>query len=81
MSVAFIGPIRSIVSITTSDTVDMVTGPCRSVYVGVAGNLKITTPSGEDVTLVGLAAGIWHPFMAVRIWATGSTATDIFAGY
>ncbi len=81
MSIAFIGPIRSIVSITTDDSNDLAASPCRSIYCGVSGDIKITTPSGEDVTLVGVAAGIWHPMMARRIWATGTDATNIFAGY
>ncbi len=78
---ALVNPIQSIVSITTSDSVDLAPAPCRAIFVGVAGDVKITTRAGEDVTLVNVAAGVWHPMQATRIWATGTDATDIFAGY
>ena len=76
-----VAPIDSIVAITPSDDNDLAVIPCRSIYVGVAGDLKITTPNDEDVILDSLAAGIWHPVKADRIWATGTAATDILAGY
>lgn len=81
MSIAFIGPIRSILSVTTSDNDPLDNGTCRAIYCGVTGDIKITTPSGEDITLVNVAAGIWHPIMATKIFATGTDATNIFAGY
>jgi hypothetical protein len=52
----------------------------RALYVGVSGDVSITTLSGTTITLVGLAAGIWHPVMFKRVRSTGTTATSILAG-
>lgn len=52
----------------------------RAIYVGASGNVKIDTPNGATVTLVGLAAGVWHPVFTTRIHATGTTATSILGG-
>lgn len=66
------------VPITTSDsTVIPVT---RAVLLDVAGNLKVTYSTGQSDTLT-LAAGMWHPMQVNVIWATGTTATGIHAGY
>lgn len=48
----------------------------RGLYVGVAGDLKLTLPGGGTVTLKNVSAGIL-PVAATKIFATGTTATDI----
>lgn len=53
----------------------------RGIYVGVAGNVKVTTVGGEAVTFVGLAAGVIHPIAAIIIWSAGTTATSIIGVY
>jgi len=58
-----------------SDTVDL-KNPVM-VYVGGDGNVKITTQGGEPATFVGLSAGDFLPVSAVRIWSTGTTATNL----
>jgi hypothetical protein len=74
-------PINKLVAVTPSDTVNLVDGVSRGLYVGVTGNVAILPPSGVLTTLPGVAAGIWHPVCALRIYATGTTATSIVVGY
>ncbi len=66
------------VEVTPNDAVDL-TNPARAIYVGVTGDMKITPPTGSAYTLVAMAAGVVHPIQAIRIWATGTTATSIVA--
>ena len=71
-------PISYGVAVTPNDGSDLA-NPCRGIYVGVTGNVKVTLRGGEDVTFVGLAAGVLHGIRATRIWSTGTTATSIVA--
>lgn len=73
-------PLQYVADVTPNDGTDL-TYPCRAVYVGVGGHVKYTAIDGGTVTLKNLAAGVWHPIAAKRIWTTGTTATDIVAGY
>jgi hypothetical protein len=50
------------------------------LYVGVSGDVKVTTSGGDTVTIVGAPIG-WHPIEVVRVWATGTTATDMLMGW
>ncbi len=58
-------PAESMVSITPNNSTNL-TKPIRALYVGVTGNVKLIDMAGADITLVGLAAGIFHPVCAVR---------------
>lgn len=49
----------------------------RGIYVGVSGDLKVVTAGGTTLTFVGLAAGMTHPLRVSKVFATGTTATDI----
>ena len=73
-------PAEHAVAITPNDGADLANST-RGIYVGVTGNIKITTSAGDDVTFAGLAAGIIHPIRARRVWATGTTATSIVGVY
>lgn len=53
----------------------------RAVYVGVAGDLSVMTLKGTTVTLVGLAAGVWHAMRVQQIIAAGTVATEVLIGY
>lgn len=54
----------------------------RGIYVGVAGNVVVQfCDDNASVTLIGLAAGIWHPIQAQLIVRSGTTATNIVAGF
>jgi len=45
------------------------------LYIGVAGDLKVTTVGGDDVVFVGIQGFL--PVHVIRVFATGTTATDI----
>tara|TARA_R110001632_G_scaffold138717_1_gene254432 strand:- start:318 stop:557 length:240 start_codon:yes stop_codon:yes gene_type:complete len=62
-------------SVTASDTVDCKPG---LLYIGTTGSIKINTLDGDTVTLTNIAQGIVHPIWVTRVWATGTTATDMF---
>ena len=63
-------------AVTPSDSVDLVEA-ARAIYLGVGGDVKLTTLGGDVVTFVGLAGGVVHPITAIRIWSTGTTASSI----
>ena len=66
--------------ITPSDGTALVK-PTRAVYVGVSGDLRVDSMDGNQVTFVGLAAGMVHPIRCTRVYATGTTATGIIGIY
>lgn len=69
--------------VTASDSTDLPNGICRALLVGVAGDARVIDADGNDsgaVNLVPLAAGIL-PIGFKRIYATGLTASRIFAIY
>ncbi len=68
--------IDSIFEITPSDTVDL-DPPAWALYVGVTGDVTIDTPAGDTVTLTNLLQGVIHNIQARRVYATGTTATQI----
>ena len=49
------------------------------LYVGVAGDLKVKTAGGDDVTFTAVPAGTFLPVQVVRVFATGTAATNILA--
>lgn len=58
-----------------SDTVNE-TSP-GFLYIGGAGNVKVTTLDGDDITFTALAVGVVHPILVKRVWSTGTTATNM----
>lgn len=74
-----ISPSPLSVAITAADT-DLVNGPCRGIYIGVAGNLTIKDRGGNTVLFVAPAIGVVHPIQAVQIKAA-TTATSVVAIY
>lgn len=73
--------IQSIESISTGSGDVTTTHTTVGLYVGGTGNVKVDTANGDTVTIVALAAGVWHPISVTKIYATGTTATDILVGY
>lgn len=61
-------------AITPNDTtyVDLI-----GVFVGGAGNLVVTTASGNDVTFTGVPAGAQIALGIIRVKSTSTTATNI----
>ncbi len=71
----------NIAAVTPSDTVDL---PNSGIlYVGGAGDIKITAINGGTVVLLGVPAGTWIDRIRVkRVFATGgTTATSILVAY
>ena len=66
-------------TVTPSDTVNL--SYPSVIYVGVGGNVQVTTAQGDQVTFVGLLAGQVIPVQVIRVWSTSTTATTMLAIY
>jgi hypothetical protein len=73
--------------VTTSDTANIpyVGGdgttpswPC-TLYIGTGGNLRVLTEGNDDVTFVNVLGGTTLPVNVVRVFTTGTTASNIVA--
>jgi hypothetical protein len=62
-------------AVTPSDTVDLATPSV--VWVGTAGNVKVTTAQGTEVVFTSVPGGTVLPVQVIRVWATGTAATNI----
>lgn len=71
-------PAQGATAITPNNAVDLA-APTTGIYVGTTGNLRLTTLLGDDVTFVAVPSGALLPIQATRIWATGTTATNMIA--
>jgi hypothetical protein len=49
------------------------------LYIGTGGNLRVLTATGDDVTFANVLGGTFLPVQVVRVFATGTSATDILA--
>lgn len=66
-------------SVTPNDSADL-PSICRGIWVGGAGNLAVTlSESGENITFTGVPAGTLLPLEVKRVYATGTTATNLVA--
>ena len=59
-------------AVTKSDTAEMPI--CRSLWIGVGGDIKVTMADGQDVTFVGVPSGSVLPVQVIRVWNTGTGA-------
>lgn len=71
--------------VTPSNTADIpyvgggdINWPCV-LFIGGAGNLRVLTAGGDDVTFTGVLAGSFLPVQVTRVFSTGTTATNIIA--
>jgi hypothetical protein len=64
---------------SASNTVNLETPSV--IYVGGTGNVKVTTAQGDETTFVGVAAGAVLPVQVIRVWVTGTTATNMLRIY
>lgn len=79
----FTGPVRTMsgVARTGDITFDTHYGEfARWLYVGVTGNISYVKWDGTSQTLVGLAAGVWHPIYSISINTAGTTAASLVWG-
>ena len=67
------------VNIPNPSSPDGIANNGNVLYVGTGGNLKVTTAAGDDVTFVNVQGGAFLPIQVVRVWATGTTASNILA--
>ncbi len=85
---AYTGPTRVMAGVarTGSVTTNTLYGDNGSVefarwlYVGVSGNVSYTKWDGTDQTLIGLAAGVWHPIFSIKVNSASTTATSLVWG-
>ena len=71
-------------AVTPSNTTDIpaITGGTNNgcvLYVGGYGDVKVDTVGGDTVTFVGVLGGTFFPVQVMRVYATGTTATNIVA--
>jgi hypothetical protein len=74
-------------AVTPSDTVDIPSVSTQDgsgnngcvLYVGTGGTLKVSTIGGDEVTFTGIVSGTFVPVQVLRVWATGTSASNIVA--
>lgn len=49
------------------------------LYIGGAGNIRVLTAGEDDVTFTNVQAGQFIPVQVIRVFATGTSATNILA--
>lgn len=67
-------------AVTPNDDADLPDPGC-GLYVGVSGDVTVTTTGGATETMVALAAGIWHPVEVKKVFATDTDADNILVGW
>lgn len=73
-SASITAPPSNALEITPSDTADL-PFVSRAIYVGAPGDLRVLTQGGQDITYKALSGT--KILRVERIFATGTTATDI----
>ena len=71
-------PARNAAEVTKNDAADL-PFVARNLYVGTAGDLRVTLLSGAVVTYKNVPAGYEKQGRFKRVWDTGTTAADIVA--
>ena len=71
-------------AVTPSNTVDIpsISGGTNNgcvLYIGGAGNVKVLTVGGDEVTFTNIQDGTFMPVQVLRVFSTGTTATGIVA--
>jgi hypothetical protein len=75
-----LGPAANAAAVTPSDTANLPTSSKR-LWVGTAGNVKVTTVGGSTVTYDNVPSGAYLQVRAQQVFATGTTASNIVAEY
>lgn len=70
------GPAAHGFAVTPDDDTDL-SQPVRALYVGSVGAVTVQLSSGAVVTFNGVAGGTLLPVIALRVHATGTTASEI----
>lgn len=73
-------PASNAFAVTPADGSNL-THAARALFVGGAGDIKVDTLGGDTVTFTGVVAGSILPVRILKVYATGTTATNIVAVY
>lgn len=68
-------PISSTLEVTPSDSTDL-DEVSRAIYIGNAGNLRVTMVGGMTANFANMPVG-WHPLRVSRVHNTGTIASNI----
>jgi len=49
------------------------------LYIGGAGNIRVTTSGNDIITFAGIQAGTFFPVNVVKVWSAGTDCTEIIA--
>jgi hypothetical protein len=49
------------------------------LYIGIGGNLKVITVGGDEVTFTNVQDGSFIPVQVLKVFSTGTTASNIIA--
>jgi hypothetical protein len=74
------GPAAGAVAANLHDSNPLTNGPCRSLYIGVSGDVKVMMIDGSVATFSSCPAGVL-PAAVQQVFSTGTTATGILALY
>jgi hypothetical protein len=74
------GPADFAVAVTPSDSANLPNSDCVALYIGTAGTLRVMCSNGQDCVFAATVAGVL-PLKVRRVYATGTTATNIVAMY
>jgi hypothetical protein len=47
------------------------------LWIGGAGNVRVLTAQGTDITFTGVLAGAVLPLQVIRVYSTNTTATNM----
>ena len=75
-----LSPASQAAAVTPNDTTDLAIAAKR-LWIGGAGNVKLNTVGGSTVTYTAVPAGTYLNVRVSRVYATGTTATNIVAEY
>jgi hypothetical protein len=73
------GPYSTAVAVVTSDTDDLAK-VSNAIYVGVSGDVKVDLPGASAIVFKAVPVGMLR-IRAKRIYAAGTTATNLLALY
>ena len=73
---------ENVADVTPNDSADL--SQDSLIYVGTGfietgGNLKVTAVDGNTVTFKNIKSGTFLPVVVRRVWATGTTVSDLIA--
>lgn len=77
-------PFNGGAQVSPNDSTNLSPAPARGLWIGVGGTLKVDIydPTGNATTTVQTTCdGGLFPFLVVKVWNTGTSASQILAGY